>query len=562
MLPQSQDQIYRRNLELQLEASRRRRRKVEQRSIIHYLKRVWPWFVVEEIHILQAGYIENLIFGEIDRLMQFMAPRAGKSMVGSIIAPSFCVGNFPGDKTMVATHQKELAVDFGRDTRDLIGDQDYQMVFPGVHVRGDAKAAGRWKVKAESLPKGRGEYFAAGVTGGIAGKGWHFGCADDLLNEQTAFSDVHNRRVINWWGPGFYTRRQPERSRILLTTTRWRKGDIAGHLLQQMRENARADQWQVLRIPAILDETTAEMLNEIAADPANQTLLTPHESGKRLNYRAGASFSPRRWPLKELLRQKSNMSSRAWDALYQQNPTDDEGAIIKRSWWRPWPEKKPPACLYVVQVYDTAFEEKELGLTPTGKKTADPDYSARSTWGVFEHADHNGIVRPCMILLDGWHARVGFPTLRDLAWEKYKLWNPDKVIIEKKASGHSLIQELRRKKVPVLAVTIAKGASKTARAHAASVVWEQGCVFYMVDPTGAKDDDKRPLPREDIKFIVDELTDFPFGDFDDGADTAVHAAIWLRKTMWVQLPGEGEAEQPDEDDPNNDGPQGERRMFG
>lgn len=562
-MQESADAVYRRHRELQAEALRRRRRKVEQRSIIHYLKRMWPWFIVEEVHLLQAGYLENLVFGVIDRLMQFMAPRAGKSLVGSIITPGFYVGNYPGDKVMTASHQKELAVEFGRETRDLILDQDYQVVFPGVTVRSDVKASGRWKIAVRGQPKNRGEYFAAGVTGGIAGKGWNFGSADDLLNEQTAFSDVHNRRVINWWGPGFYTRRQPERNRLLLTTTRWRKGDIAGHLLTQMRENTRADQYVVLRIPAVLDELTAELLNEFSGDP----LLSPTKSGRPIRYKAGMSFSPRRWPIGELLRQKDNMSSRAWDALYMQNPTDDEGSIIKRAWWRPWVSKdgKPPPCVLIVQIYDTAFEEKELGLTAAGKKTADPDYSARSTWGIFEHTDLNGIVRPCMILLEAWHARVGFPELRELAHAKYKQWKPDKVIIEKKASGHSLLQEMRRRKVPVVAVTIAKGASKTVRAHAASVVWEQGCVFYMPDTSGRKDDAGRVLPREDLKFVVDECTDFPFGDYDDGHDTAVHGAIWLRKTMWVQLPGETEQERSHEEleeEAAAAANANERRLFG
>lgn len=543
-------------LSIREEQARRRRRKVERRSIIHYMRRLWPWFVVEEVHLLLAGYLESLTFGEIDRLMQFMAPRAGKSLVGSIISPSFYVGNYPGDKVMTVTHQKELAVDWGRETRDLIGDEDFQAVFPGVTVRADAKAAGRWQIIENGNPRSRGQYFAAGVTGGIAGKGWNLGCADDLLNEQTAFSDAHNKRVLNYWGPGFYTRRQPERSRILLTTTRWRKGDIAGFLLEQMKNNPKADQYTVLRVPAIIDDVTAEMLNSFAGDP----LLSPHPSGKKLKYRAGASFSPRRWPLKELLRQKANMSSRAWDALYLQNPTDDEGSIIKRQWWRPYvgENNRPPACSYVVQVYDTAFEESELGMTAQRRKSGEPDYSARTTWGVFEATDVNNIVRPCAILLEAWRARVGFPELREYAYQSYRTWKPDKVVIEKKASGHSLIQELRRKKVPVLAVTIAKGASKTARAHAASVVPEQGCVFYMA----AKEKDDRGVfaPRDDLKWVIEECTDFPFGDFDDGADTCVHAWLWLRRTMWVQLPGETEQEE-EIDEEATDG-QRERKLFG
>lgn len=549
------EQILRRHQLVEMERLKRIRRKAEQRSLIHYLRRIWPWFVVEEVHLLMAGYIEALIFGAIERYMQFICPRAGKSLVGSIIAPSHYLGNFPGDKVMQASHQKELAVEFGREARDIIGDEDFKDIFPGVELKGDAKAAGRWHTNK------RGAYFAAGVTGGIAGKGWNFGSADDLLNEQTAFSDVANRRVLNWWGPGFYTRRQPERSRLMLTTTRWRKGDIAGHLLELAKANPRADQYTVLRIPALIDEATAEILNELSGDP----LLTPTADGKPIRYKAGDSFAPRRMPKDFLLRQQANMATRSWDALYMQNPTDDEGAIVKRAWWRAYksPDGKPPQCLYVVQVYDTAFEEKEMGLTQGGKKTGEPDFSARTTWGVFEHTDFNGIVRPCAILLERWKDRVGFPELRAEAWRAYRMWKPDKVLIEKKASGHSLIQELRRKKVPVLAVMIAKGASKTARAHAASVVPEQGCVFYMAAQGGLVDEKGNPLPMPWAKEVIDEVTDFPFGDYCDIADTCVHAWLWLRRTMWVELPGETQQERLAEEieDEGERAKEGERRLF-
>jgi phage terminase large subunit-like protein len=556
------EQIHRRHQYIRIERLRRERRKAEGQSIIHYLRRIWPWFVIEEVHLLMAGYIEALVFGAIDRYMQFLAPRAGKSMIGSIIAPSFYLGNFPGDKVMQASHQKELAVEFGREARDIIVEEDFRDIFLGVDLKSDAKAAGRWHTNK------RGAYFAAGVTGGIAGKGWNFGSADDLLNEQTAYSDVANRKVLNWWGPGFYTRRQPDRSRLMLTTTRWRKGDIAGWLLENARKNPRADQYTVLRVPALIDEATAEILNEHTGDP----LLTPVEGGKPIRYKAGDSFSPRRMSKDFLLRQRANMSSRAWDALYDQNPTDDEGAIIKRAWWRPYKAAKgrdgrlqPPQCLYVVQVYDTAFEEKEMGLAAiTKKKTADPDFSARTTWGVFEHTDFNGIVRPCAILLERWKERVGFPELRRAAFDAYRKWNPNKVIIEKKASGHSLLQEMRRKKVPVLGVTIAKGASKTARAHAASVVPEQGCVFYMCEPSGLVDEHGNPMPVDWAKEVIDEVTDFPFGDYDDITDTCVHAWLWLRRTMWVELPGETRMERLAEEieDEAAAAAQGERRLFG
>jgi len=511
-------QVERRLKELRAERNTRLRRNAEQRSIIHFIKRVWPWFVIEEVHLLLAGHLEALVFGDLDRLMTFMAPRTGKSMMSSIVLPSFYIGNFPANKVMLASHQMSMAVDFGRDAKDLIQDEDYPLVFPGVELKADAKAAGKW------FTSKRGAFYATGVTGGIAGKGWNLGMGDDLLNEQTAYSDRSNQRVINWWGPGFYTRRQPEKSALGLTMTRWRKNDIAGYLLEKGRTDKNADQYTVLKIPAVIDELTAELLNEYSGDP----LLSPSPTGKRLKFKAGDSFSPRRWPKHELMRQKANMADSAWQAQYIQSPTNEEGAILKRRWWKKWKERQPPACKLVIQVYDTAFEEDELGVSRSGKRDKEePDFSASTTWGIFEHADKHNQVRDHMILLDRWKGQVGFPELREEAVRSNRLHKPDLILIENKASGISLRQELRRKNLPVRGIDV-PGTSKTARAHSASIVFEQGCVWYV--------------DRKFSEEVITECAEFPFGDFDDIADTVVHAAMWLRRTMHVQLGDEAPLE--------------------
>jgi len=506
---------HRRFLDVRREQLKRQRRKGEQASLARYIRSIWgDSFILEEPHLLLCGYYEALFAGDIDRAMFFMMPRAGKSRLASIAGPSWYLGKRPSDLVMQVGHSQDLSVEFGRETKDLVRSQEYAEIFPGVELRADVKAAGRWHTNQ------RGGYFAVGVGTGIAGKGFNWGSADDLLSEQTYLSDATNKRILQWWGPGFYTRRQMDRSVISLTNTRWRKDDISGYLLQLARENKDADQYSVLKIPAIIDEVTAEMLNEMSYDP----ILREGPRKERFKFKAGDSCMPRRFPMKELRRIKANQTERAWQALYQQSPTQDEGAIIKRTWWRKWPEKKAPTCIYIIQMYDTAFEESE-----------ESDYSARTTWGIFEHTDYNGVVRPCVILLERWKARVGFPELRHLAVQAFEDFKPDKVLIEKKASGHSLIQELKRKKLPgggslpVQAVTIAKGASKTARAHAASVVPEQGCVFYM-DRSWAQE-------------VITECAEFPFGEHDDISDTCVHAWLYLRKHWWLQLADEPEDEE-------------------
>lgn len=497
------------------EIANRRVRKPARESLIKFIQAVAPWFVIEEIHLLIAGYIEALVRGEIDRLMIFMPPRAGKSLLASVFLPAWYMGLYPHRKVMQASYASELAVGFGRQVRALVGDQDFQTIFPGVNLRPDNKAAGRWALT------GGGEYFATGVTGGIAGKGFNLGIIDDPLSEQDAYSALAKKRVQEWYGPGFYTRRQPEQSAILLMSTRWAKDDLPGFLMTQARESKDADQWTVLDVPALLDEGAAKLLNSVAKD----ALLRSEKYPQPLAFKPGDSFSPRRWPLKELNRQRANMASRAWEALYQQKPVEDEGNILKRGWWRKWSGSKA-LCEYVVQVYDTAFEEGD-----------ENDYSARTTWGVFVRTDTvtiegQKVTRPrrCVLMLEAWRARVGAPELREEAIRAYKTkeYKIDRVLVEKKASGHGLIQELRRAGVPVTPMKAEK--SKTARAHAASVVLEQGCVFYP-DRIWAQD-------------VINECADFPYGEFDDYTDTCVHAWGWLRKTFNLQL----EIEEDDNDD--------------
>src|SRR5262249_10325098 len=144
----------------------------------------------------------------------------------------------------------------------------------------DNKAAGRWALS------GGGEYHATGVTGGIAGKGFNLGIIDDPLSEQDAYSILAKKRVAEWYGPGFYTRRQPEASAILYMGTRWAKDDLAGTLLSKAKEERTADKWIVLSIPAVVDIDAARMLSSVAKDP----LLSPTSAGRALRFKEGMSF--------------------------------------------------------------------------------------------------------------------------------------------------------------------------------------------------------------------------------------------------------------------------------
>ena len=518
-----QQLLLRRILVQEAELQRRARIRAERDTFLGFIRHVAPWFIIEEVHILICAALERLAYSAIDRLMIFMPPRTGKSQLASIFFPAWYLGRFSDRKVMEASHSKELSLDFGRQVKYLVESPEYLELFPEMALRHDNRSAGRWGTVEGGV------YTTTGVGGAIAGKGYHLGIADDLISEQDKDSKAAKEFVKKWWGPGFYTRRQPEVNSILLMGTRWAKDDPAGFLLEEAKKNPDADQWEVLKVEALLSKSSAEQLNRVAA----ASILRTDRHPQTYVFMPGDSFAPRRWPLNELLRSRNNMSSRDWSALYQQSPVEDEGHIFKRHYWREW--KGPlPKCEYVLSVYDTALEEEEAN-----------DYSARTTWGIFYHEDvkmperdHNNIVemhrphglgRYHAILLERWEERVDFPALRKLAKTNYEKFKQDRILVEKKASGHSLIHELRRYGVPVSGVKKGRRESKLAMYNIAVLPFEQGCVWY-------------PAGRKWAESVIDHCADLPYGEHDDIGDTVAIAMRFLRNTFHLQLPGEEEGE--------------------
>lgn len=468
-----------------------RRRRSEQRSLIGLIKRIWPWFIVEEVHLVMAGFLEAFRDGIMPLSMMWIAPRSSKSLMSSVATPAGYLGLHPEKSVMMCSHTDELAQDFSRSVKDTFATEEFLDVFPRSLIRSDIHAAGRWRTLVG------GGMTAAGVATGIAGKGFNRGLIDDPLNEKTAVQDIMVEKINNWYPMGFYSRRDPMDSAINITQTRWRKDDLSGYLRGIARTDKLADQPHVLKIPAILDEAAAELLNEQCGHP----LLSPRRDGTTEPYRfkAGGSFAPRRFPLDELYRIRANQPR--FESLYQQNPTEAEGSIYKRRCWRAWTKPKPPECFMVVQFYDTNFEEDESA-----------HYCARTTWGLFEW-DGDGVPRTCAILLEAWRDRPSFHDLMVVAEASYRDFDTDLLIIEKRASGHAMLQECRRKAIRSKAfkpLTV----SKTARAKAGSIVLENGNIWYMAR--------RWAIP------VIDECTDFPSGEYDDWVDTVTMAFMYLR----------------------------------
>jgi predicted phage terminase large subunit-like protein len=434
---------------------------------------------------LLCDRLQKVADGEVKRLMVFLPPRSSKSLITSKIFPAWYIGREPNHEIMSVSHSDQLASDFGRSVRDIVNTEDFQKTFQGVQLRSDVKAAGKWKTNHN------GSYYAAGVRSQIAGRGAHLALLDDVMSEEDSFSEAGRRYIKEWWPSGLRTRLMPNGA-IIIINTRYHYDDLCGWLLKQESDISGLP-WEVISIPAWLDETAAELLG------------LPE----------GSSYFPE-WKPNEVLKLdeqeiRSSNGSRYWDALYMQNPSPDEGGIIKKKWFQWWEYEDPPHCEFVIQTYDTAFSTK---------RTA--DYSVIQTWGIFHQSERdeygNEFVIPNLILLGNVKDRFEYPDLRRVAQHLYQKHRPDVCIIEKKASGQSLLQDMRLAGLPVL--DYLPDRDKVSRVYAATPLMESGRVYI-------------PKGKEWAKDLYDEALAFPNGAHDDQVDAMTMAIHYMRDSWHV-----------------------------
>jgi len=440
-----------------------------EKSFIPFVRHVWPDFISGYHHRKIAKKFEDIRDGKIKRLIVNMPPRHTKSEFASFLFPSWLVGNNPKLKIIQTTHNTELAVRFGRKMKNLIDSDIYKQVFNEVAISADSKAAGRWETN-----KG-GEYFAAGVGSSITGRGADLLIIDDPHSEQDALSDTAMDSAWEWYTSGPRQRLQPGGA-IVIVMTRWSTKDLTGRLIEAQAKEPKADQWELIEFPAIL--------------PSNKPIW------------------PEYWDIDTLQTTKASLTEQKWQAQWQQNPTSEEGSIIKREWWKLWDEEEVPDLIHVIQSYDTAFSKKETA-----------DYSAITTWGVFSHPNKGN---PQIILLDAEKGRWEFTELKKIAMDKYKYWEPETVIVEAKASGLPLTDELRSSGIPVVNFTPSRGNDKHVRVNSVAPMFESGQV-WIPDERWAEE-------------VIEECAAFPYGDHDDYVDSTTQALMRYRQGNFVQLP--------------------------
>jgi predicted phage terminase large subunit-like protein len=457
-------------------------------DLLAFCKKMQPDYIVGRHHRILANMLMAIERGDKDRICVNMPPRHGKSQLVSIFYPAWFLGRNPDKKVMMVSHTTDLAVDFGRKVRNLIATDEYKAVFPTVSLAIDSKSAGRWNTNM------KGEYFACGIGSSIAGRGADLLLVDDPHSEQDVLSgnfDVFEK-AYEWFTFGARTRLMPG-GRVAIVQTRWHLDDLTGRVTRDMAQNEQADQYEVVEFPAIL-ETKDKKTKKITPKP----------------------LWPEFFDMDALLRTKASMPVFQWNAQYQQQPTAEEAALVKREWWQRWKGESPPYCEYVIMSLDAAAEKHNRA-----------DFTALTTWGVFlnEHTSAYNI-----ILLNSIKERMEFPELKRLAMEQYDEWEPDSFIVEKKSAGTALYQEMRRMGLPVSEYTPHRGSGdKLARLNSVADIVASELV-WMPETRWAEE-------------VIEEIAGFPFMSHDDLVDSTVMALMRFRQGGFIRLPTDEPEEQ-------------------
>ena len=430
---------------------------------------------------LLASKLEAVERGDIRRLAIFMPPRHGKSILTSEFFPAWYMGRNPDKYIICSTYAQDLADDFGRKVRNQLQDKRYTDVFPDAELSTDSSSMRRFNTTRGGV------YYAVGAGSAITGRGAHLLVIDDpIKGREEADSAAMRKNLLDWYRATAYTRLMPNGS-VVLIQTRWHEDDLAGWILKETGHEG----WDVVEFPAILNERAANMLELKEGDPLWE------ES----------------YPLKRLEEIKKTIGTREWSSLYAQKPSVEEGNIIKRWWWKPWTREHPPEMDYILQSWDTAYTVTETS-----------DYSACTTWGVFSgEGGYN------LYLIDSFREKLTFPELKSQAVHLYNELQPDLVLVEAKASGWSLVQELMRTGIPITPFN-PKKMDKLARVHSVAPLFEGGRIWFP--DTDASAD------------VMTQFAMFPNTKHDDLVDSTTQALLRLRKGWMVSHPQDAPYEEP------------------
>jgi len=464
---------------------------------------------------LQALYVAILTNDKTRSKCQvYLPPESMKTVLCSHLFPSWVLGKHPNWRIIAVGHSADHAAkELGANAKRVVTLPEYQEIFPKTKVSRESPGVGFWKTT-----KG-GYYFSGGWKTQFPGKRANLLIGDDVVSEQTKTSEL---KTINTnYASGLESRLLEDNSGQLIVNTRWYLVDLSGFLEARdggmtptgVHSGGESDRpWRIIRVPAILDQEAVNLLG-----------------GGDSRFVEGGSYWPEHKSVENLLDAKRRMTPHQWNALYLQSPIPTKGSIFDHKEFKLWLHPDPPEVSSVIISLDTAFSEKE---------TKDSAESCYQIWGIFpmKEVAYNGkeSTQGNMILLGYAKGHWSFPELKDRCRGLYEEYAQilDFFLVENRASGISLIQELREIGLPV--VEYNPDRDKISRAHAASAILHGGRIYINQNLYFSQE-------------FVSELQKFPSGG-KDTADAFSQAVIWMRDS-WKITP-EDYSRYEEDDDPN------------
>lgn len=414
-------------------------------------------FEVAAHHKLIASALQEVEAGLCKRLMIFCPPRHTKSELATRRFPAWYLGRHPNKQVISASYNSELATDFGREVRNIIGTPEYRSIFPETTLSSDSQAANRWHTDSG------GNYIAAGVGTAITGRGADLGIIDDPVKDrQEADSELIRERIFDWYTSTFYTRLMPNAS-IVLIQTRWHEDDLAGRLLGAMEEGG--EHYKVIDLPAIAK----------GKDP--------------LERKEGEALWPEWYPEPRLREIQAVIGARDWSALYQQEPVSDEGAYFKKDWFKFYTPATLPHGLRIYGASDYATKDSEGDYTVHGVVGVDNEENIYILDWWRRQAESDMWVEACIDLMEKW---------------KPLLWAEERGAILG-ALGPYITTRMRERRTYCVREAFSSRKDKATRARAIQARMAAGRLFF---PHGA----------EWFPDVQAEMLSFPAGKHDDSVD--------------------------------------------
>lgn len=457
------------------------KRELSRRKLIDFIKYNFQDYQVNWHHKVIADKLEQVEAGKITRLMLFLPPRHGKSELGSVQFPAWYLGRNPKKEIICSSYTSDLAVDFGRRVRNLVGAAEYKNLF-GVSLSEDSAAANKWKTNEG------GGYVAVGVGGPTTGRGADCFIIDDpFKNRKEADSPLIREQAWKWYISTVYTRLSPTGS-IILINTRWHDDDLAGRLLSQKE----GDKWDVVSFPAIAinDERISGTSGEFFR-------------------KKGEALWPDRYSLQKLEQTRSVLGSYEWAALYQQTPVDDSSIEFLKSWFKVRTEEE-------VSKLDT---RRFLTVDTAGQMTSRSDYMGFCDNRVDREGNWN---------IRGFKYKISSADLVELLFSLQEQYHYEKIGIEKTIYLDSLkpfldLEMMKRKKPLPIFQLKHSNMSKELRIRGLIPRYQSGKIFHIDGECFELEPQLLRFPRgkeDDIMDAVayqDQVADTPFG-FDNETD--------------------------------------------